>query len=339
MESVSTDQTQAAMTEQERNMRGRKFAYVLLTCMLILMTVPSVTWAATTSGSKKTVKKTVTIETSKGIVKKKINLGSTIILPTDVNKNGYTFLGWSTINKQTCNPMYQAYEKLKVTENMHLYPVKYKWSQEPDIYTGGLADSIDKYDRIIFVGDSRTAMLRSTLQKQCGSEVFDKVEFVCKSGEGLAWMKSEGEKLLLTEAMKSEDNEKPTAVIFNLGINDLIHRNGSSISYDSVASEYASYMNGVSGKLTTRNCELYYMSVNPCNTAMKPTRKESEIRGFNNKLRQRLNGNFTWINSYSYLMRCGYTSKCEFRNYTDDGLHYSMRTYKRIYAYALKKIR
>ena len=81
------------------------------------------------------------------------------------------------------------------------------------------------------------------------------------------------------------------------------------------------------------------MSVNPCNTAMKPTRKESEIRGFNNRLKKTLNGNFTWINSYSYLMRCGYTSKCEFRNYTDDGLHYSMRTYKRIYAYAIKKIR
>ena len=88
-----------------------------------------------------------------------------------------------------------------------------------------------------------------------------------------------------------------------------------------------------------RNCELFYMSVNPCNTAMKSTRKESEIRGFNNRLRQRLNGNFTWINSYSYLMRCGYTTRCEFRGYTDDGVHYSMRTYKRIYAYAIKQIR
>ena len=142
------------------------------------------------------------------------------------------------------------------------------------------------------------------------------------------------------QALRLDNREgKPVAVIFNLGVNDLIHKNRESISYDSVASDYASYMNGLSRKLTARNCELFYMSVNPCNTAMKSTRKESEIRGFNNRLRQRLNGNFTWINSYSYLMRCGYTTRCEFRGYTDDGVHYSMRTYKRIYAYAIKQIR
>ena len=323
-------------------MRGRKILYILLTCMLMLMIAPSMTWAATTSGSKttkKVVKKTVTIETSRGTVKKTVTSGNTIILPGDVNGNGYTFMGWSTIKNQQCNPMYQAYERLKVTKNDHLYPVKYKWNQEPDIYTGNLADSVEKYEKIIFVGDSRTAMLRSTLQKQCGSGLFDKVGFVCKSGEGLSWMKNEGEKLLLQEINKEDDSTRPIAVIFNLGVNDLIHRNGNGISYDSVSTEYASYMNGLSRKLTTRNCELFYMSVNPCNTAMKPTRKESEIRGFNNRLKKKLNGNFTWINSYSYLMRCGYTSKCEFRNYTDDGLHYSMRTYKRIYAYAIKKIR
>ena len=159
------------------------------------------------------------------------------------------------------------------------------------------------------------------------------------TGEGLDWMKKYGEKELLNEISGMDDNAKPVAVIFNLGVNDLIHKNRESISYDSVASDYASYMNGLSRKLTARNCELFYMSVNPCNTAMKSTRKESEIRGFNNRLRQRLNGNFTWINSYSYLMRCGYTTRCEFRGYTDDGVHYSMRTYKRIYAYAIKQIR
>ena len=208
-----------------------------------------------------------------------------------------------------------------------------------DIYAGGLAGSVEKYDKIIFVGDSRTAMLRSTLKQQCSSDSLKKVGFVCKTGEGLDWMKKYGEKELLNEISGMDDNAKPVAVIFNLGVNDLIHKNRKSISYDSVASDYASYMNGLSRKLTARNCELFYMSVNPCNTAMKSTRKESEIRGFNNRLRQRLNGNFTWINSYSYLMRCGYTTRCEFRGYTDDGVHYSMRTYKRIYAYAIKQIR
>ena len=228
---------------------------------------------------------------------------------------------------------------IQVRKKTHLYAVMYNWQQEPDIQVNNLAAQLSEYSGIIFVGDSRTAMLRSTLKQQCSSDSLKKVGFVCKTGEGLDWMKKYGEKELLNEISGMDDNAKPVAVIFNLGVNDLIHKNRKSISYDSVASDYASYMNGLSRKLTARNCELFYMSVNPCNTAMKSTRKESEIRGFNNRLRQRLNGNFTWINSYSYLMRCGYTTRCEFRGYTDDGVHYSMRTYKRIYAYAIKQIR
>lgn len=326
-------------------MQGKKIISVLLTCMLILVNVAvsSATWAATSDGQTITKaigkKVTVIMETSEGTVKKRINSGSTIILPPDVNGNGYTFLGWSTISKQSCNPMYQAYEKLKVTRNIHLYPVKYKWSQEPDISVDRLADNVNKYSRIIFVGDSRTVMLEGTLQRQCDSSVFNKVGFVCKTGQGLAWMMEEGEKMLLNKVGRTDKNTKPVAVIFNLGVNDLIHRNGTGINYDSIASEYASYMNRLSRKLTARNCELFYMSVNPCNTAMKTTRKESEIRGFNSRLKQRLNGNFTWINSYSYLMKYGYTTRCEFRGNADDGLHYSMKTYKRIYAYAIKRIR
>ena len=233
----------------------------------------------------------------------------------------------------------QAGQVIQIKKATHLYTVMYSWKNEPDIQVGNLDNQLSAYSRIIFVGDSRTAMLRSTLKQQCSSDSLKKVGFVCKTGEGLDWMKKYGEKELLNEISGMDDNAKPVAVIFNLGVNDLIHKNRKSISYDSVASDYASYMNGLSRKLTARNCELFYMSVNPCNTAMKSTRKESEIRGFNNRLRQRLNGNFTWINSYSYLMRCGYTTRCEFRGYTDDGVHYSMRTYKRIYAYAIKQIR
>ena len=108
--------------------------------------------------------------------------------------SGTEYLGWSTVPGQTCNPMYQAYQKIQVTKNIHLYPVKYKWNQEPDIYAGGLADSVEKYDKIIFVGDSRTAMLRSTLKQQCSSDSLKKVGFVCKTGEGLDWMKKYGKK-------------------------------------------------------------------------------------------------------------------------------------------------
>ena len=137
---------------------------------------------------------------------------------------------------------------------------------------------------------------------------------------------------------KTSKKSKPVAVIFNMGVNDLIHRNGKSIDYRSVVSQYTSYMNSLSKKLKKYNCKLFYMSVNPVNTAMKPTRKESEVRAFNNTLRRGLNSSFTWINSYSYFIKNGYSTHCEFRGNTDDGLHYSMITYKRIYAYVIKKL-
>ena len=70
-------------------------------------------------------------------------------------------------------------------------------------------------------------MLRSTLKQQCSSDSLKKVGFVCKTGEGLDWMKKYGEKELLNEISGMDDNAKPVAVIFNLGVNDLIHKTGS----------------------------------------------------------------------------------------------------------------
>lgn len=40
-------------------------------------------------------------------------------------------------------------------------------------------------------------------------------------------MKKYGEKELLNEISGMDDNAKPVAVIFNLGVNDLIHKTGS----------------------------------------------------------------------------------------------------------------
>ena len=201
------------MRKQKRQMCVRRMLLFFLACVLICAAPPSAAQAAimqtaknSTVQKKKTSTKTVTIETSGEITKKKVKSGGSVILPVEVNKRGYTFLGWSTVPGQTCNPMYQAYQKIQVTKNIHLYPVKYKWNQEPDIYAGGLADSVEKYDKIIFVGDSRTAMLRSTLKQQCSSDSLKKVGFVCKTGEGLDWMKKYGEKELLNEISGMDDN-------------------------------------------------------------------------------------------------------------------------------------
>ena len=280
---------------------------------------------------KKTSTKTVTIETSGGITKKKVKSGGSVILPVEVNKRGYTFLGWSTVPGQTCNPMYQAYQKIQVTKNIHLYPVKYKWNQEPDIYAGGLADSVEKYDKIIFVGDSRTAGIQATLNKQMSSSVTNGVSFVANPGKGLSWFRDTGYAQLIEEIDKTEGS-KPIAVIFNLGVNDLGN-----------AGNYVSYMTSIASTLKSKNCKLFYMSVNPINSTMitkagRGARTEAQVREFNSKIRSGLSLDYKYIDMYSVLMKKGYGTNASYNGTdadSDDGLHYTTKTFKRIYYYCI----
>ena len=323
----------------------RKIRQIILTCLLLVLTGTSMIFSEAVSAATETTsasgkEKVVILETSEGIVKKKASSSGTVVLPPDKNGKGYTFLGWSTRRGKTRDPKYQAYETIKVTGTIHLYPVKYKWKNEADLSVGKLADQLTAYSRIIFVGDSRTVMLKNTLEKQYGSSVYEKLGFVCRGGQGLTWLKQEGTQRLMNELKtNTSDSSKPVAVVFNLGVNDLIHRNGKSIDCSGITSDYASYMNRLSKKLKAQNCKVFYMSVNPANTAMKPTRKESEIRKFNSQLKKKLNSSFGWIDSYSYLLRYGYSTYRESSGGADDGLHYSMKTYKRIYAYVMKNLK
>ena len=335
------------MRKQKRQMCVRRMLLFFLACVLICAAPPSAAQAAimqtaknSTVQKKKTSTKTVTIETSGEITKKKVKSGGSVILPVEVNKRGYTFLGWSTVPGQTCNPMYQAYQKIQVTKNIHLYPVKYKWNQEPDIYAGGLADSVEIYDKIIFVGDSRTYFMQKTLLQEYGKDAVAKVSFVCKTGEGLSWFETAGERVMRSEiARLQSDSDKPVAVIFNLGVNDLSsHNSGNGVDYKGEANAYLARMNTLAEELES-DCRLFYMSVNPVNTAMKPTRKEAQLRYFNDRLQSRLNKRFQWIDTYKYLMKNGYSTYNEFKGNIDDGVHYSTRTYIRIYKYCMNAIR
>lgn len=313
---------------------------VILICMILITGMTESVWALYTSGENGIHERgaVVTLETSGGIITKEASRSGTVILPTDKNGKGYTFLGWSTRRNQTSHPQYQAYEKIKVTRDIRLYPVRYRWNEEADVFVGNLAEEASRYSKIIFVGDSRTVMLKKTLISQYGTQILNKVSFVCKSGQGLDWMKECGEALLLDELEQQKKSKKPIAVIFNLGVNDLRHRPGTQIDYKAVAQRYTSYINRLIKKKNFKNCRLYYMSVNPCNTAMRPIRNEAEIRGFNKSLKMGLDSRFRWLDTFSYFMQHGYTTHCEIKGGTDDGLHYSMKTYKRIYAYVMKKL-
>ena len=101
-------------------------------------------------------------------------------------------------------------------------------------------------------------------------------------------------------ARLQSDSDKPVAVIFNLGVNDLSsHNSGNGVDYKGEANAYLARMNTLAEELES-DCRLFYMSVNPVNTAMKPTRKEAQLRYFNDRLQSRLNKRFQWIDTWKY---------------------------------------
>lgn len=265
-------------------------------------------------------------------------------LPGAKNKNGYTMMGWSKKKNQSKNPQYEVGEKIKITGNIKLYSVLYIRSKETD-YTslqldGISKDLLSKYKRVVFVGDSRTVRTEKTLKMSGYSPAAYNISFIASTGQGLSWLKETGYQQLLSKVGNSTSKlGKPTAVIFNLGVNDL-----------SNVSEYVQYMKSIAPELEKRGCKLYYMSVNPVNNVMvktsdKKSRPEATIRSFNSKIKSQLCGKYgayTYLNSYDYLMKYGYGTDAGKEGYdigADDGLHYTTKTTKRIFRYCINSIK
>jgi len=94
------------------------------------------------------------------------------------------------------------------------------------------------------------------------------------------------------------------------------------------------------------NCEMYYLSVNPVNSAVIRAnagyvRTEAQIASFNKTIYQKLcNGSkrsFTYINTCTNLQKYGWISN-RFNTGVNDGLHYSTETTLRIYDYCIRKL-
>ena len=108
--------------------------------------------------------------------------------------------------------------------------------------------------------------------------------------------------------------------------------------------EYVSYLQQIAGTLKQKNCKLFFMSVNPVNSrtieymGKNAIRKEEVIRRFNSVVSSGTSGNYTYIDAYSFLLQNGYSTDIggAGSDYgVDDGLHYTTKTYKRIFKYCL----
>ena len=286
---------------------------------------------------KKAVK--IAFYTNSGVVSSTVTLakGDTYTLPGVKDAAGYTFMGWSTRQGQNTGPEYEAEQEITVNDNMNLYAVVFRNSSEKNLPAEELPQlNPYQYKQVVFVGDSRTEFMSNVL-KNMPANVTENVKFVCKRGEGYKWLISTGYQELyrLVEHDTNSILQRKTAVIFNFGVNDL-----------KKYKEYAAYYNLIEPVLTSKGCELYFMSVNPMNRKMlsnagRADRSEAELRKMNDYLRENLSSAYTYIDMYSYLKSTGYSFASDHYGVgtIDDGLHYTAATYKRIYARCLDSLK
>ena len=74
----------------------------------------------------------------------------------------------------------------------------------------------NRYDRVYWVGDSRTVGIAGLIKK----DVSTNVSFICKGSQGLEWFRKTAFKQLYSQVRNRPKQEKK-AVIINLGVNDL----------------------------------------------------------------------------------------------------------------------
>lgn len=311
--------------------------------------------------TKKKPTVTVTLYSYDGKTKytsKTIAKGGSFKLPGLMDPAGYTMMGWSAAPLQNVadSTRYYVGETITVKKNTVLYAAMFPHSAEK-VWT---IPEIQKYQKVIFVGDSRTYRLGLTMAKQeiglakevqqvsVGNDTVTRlyfpsrrniVSFVGRNGSALSWLKSTGNQILLQEIGEgAKAGELPIAVIFNHGINDLYNQ-----------SAYISYMNSLAQELKPLGCRLFYMSVNPDNSKMLKyrgaldIREEERVRAFNNAIKSALctNGSYTFLDTYHYFLKWGLSYD---RNYAgedtgiDDGAHYSVNTCKVIYWYCITKL-
>lgn len=273
-----------------------------------------------------------------------VKKGDSFTLPGAENPEGYTFMGWSTkpnvviTGSKPGKVQYETGEVIpSVNSTIHLYQVMYQRSTEKNLISSQMAKpDLNRYGGIVMVGDSRTVRMRQALAAQnCGANMKG-VRFVGASGQGIKWFRDEGYRLLINQIKHIRvSSSKPVAVVFNLGVNDLYR-----------ISDYVAFMNEIAPELEKMNCKLYYMSVNPINgvmiekTGRLSLRKEADVRAFNDRIKTGLD-DYTYIDTYSWLMKNGFGTSNGVNgkdSSEDDGLHYTVKTYKRIYDYCLRYI-
>ena len=180
-----------------------------------------------------------------------------------------------------------------------------------------------KDKKLIIVGDSRMELIK----KDKEINIPFNFKFVAKSGMKIAWLKDKA----LDEVNDIIDNNKYNYdIVVNMGVNDL---NDDKYDGADIADEYFDIYLKLAKDHPSIN--LYLLSVNPIdekkiNKYWTNNRTTSEIRTFNKTIQARLKeenmDNMFYCDSYHDL-------KFE----TNDGLHYTQNTNRKIIDYIANK--
>ncbi len=297
---------------------------------------------------KKTEKVTLTLHNFSGKVVNTyaVKKNSWFMLPSILNNSTLTFMGWSTkkcqvVSVRTSSKKIADYypgHKIKMTGNVDLYPVLTNKTKEPDLNDASLAKLDEtRYSNVIFVGDSRTERMGATLRAQGLLNNRKNIHFVAQSGAKMYWLQSQGASALkaLLKSLNTSSYARQTAVVFNIGVNCL-----------GEVSSYISFLNRFASTIKQYNCRLFVMSVNPVNSAQIQKvnfmyRTERQVIDFNSALKKGISTDFTWLDSWTWMMRTGYGMDRNLNGVDmnfDDGLHYTTKTCKRLADWTIRRL-
>ena len=155
----------------------------------------------------------------------------------------------------------------------------------------------------IFVGDSRTVHMSYAVTYDPNL-----MAFVALSGGGYAWLSQTGIYEATALAKRGGCN-----VVVNLGVNDIDNVDRYAALINKTAEEWFSY-----------GCRVFYASVNPVDSWF-PNVSNEQLDTFNEKLKSQLSDSIIWLDTNSYLKEDGFA--------TQDGLHYTEDTSKKIFDY------
>lgn len=216
-------------------------------------------------------------------------------------KTGAMQTGWNTIGKK----QYYFSEKGVMQKNL--------WIGDKYVGKKGVLQKAKR----IFVGDSRTVGMQASVNSSD--------TYIAKWGQGYDWFVSTG-KAKLEKTLKAYPY---SAVILNLGINDMANVEAYARIYQELREDYP-------------KARFYFMSVNPVEESFLRAngysgRDNVSVEAFNDRMQQVFGSYF--IDTYHWMLEREYVLDLPHGHGTTDGLHYIDIVYQMLYSYVTAKVK